>query len=207
MPRLFFFLLLAPPLFAQLSSGTLTGLVSDPQDARVPGVILKLTNEDTGLVNAATSNEQGEYTFSLLPSGRYKITAEKPGFSTLNRTGITVELGRVVRVDLTITVGQVSESVQVTGAAPLLDPSAPTHAPLAPQRQRPAAAPFPQPLATGSPGKSKSPLPPPSSRCQARSGTKLLPRAYRSSIQLSASGYLPIILQQRTPPPYEIMPS
>lgn len=121
MSRALLLLSLAAPLFAQLSSGTLTGLVSDPQDARVPGVALKLTNEDTGLVNAGSSNEQGEYTFSLLPSGRYKITAEKPGFSTLNRTGLTIELGRVVRLDLTITVGQVSESVQVTGAAPLLD--------------------------------------------------------------------------------------
>ena len=121
MSRALLFLTLAAPLFAQLSSGTLTGIVSDPQDARVPGVALKLINEDTGLINAAASNEQGEYTFSLLPSGRYKITAEKPGFSTLNRTGLTIELGRVVRLDLTIAVGQVSESVQVTGAAPLLD--------------------------------------------------------------------------------------
>ena len=107
--------------WAQVSSGTLTGLASDAQGARVPSVELKLTSEDTGVLYSATSNEAGEYTFSLLPSGRYRLNVERAGFQTISRTGIVMELGRTVRLDITLTVGQVTEAIQVSGAPPMLE--------------------------------------------------------------------------------------
>lgn len=108
-------------VYAQSSTGTLTGIVSDPSQARLTDVALKLTNEGTGVTVAAKTSTSGEYTFPLLASGTYRLDAELTGFQRSARTGIVMELGRTVRVDLTLQLGQVSESVEVSGAAPLLE--------------------------------------------------------------------------------------
>jgi hypothetical protein len=105
----------------QGSTGTLTGLVSDPTEARLASVNLKLTNENTGVVTSALTNESGEYTFPLLASGSYRLEAEAGGFQRYNRSGIVIELGRVLRLDITMTLGQVTESIDVAGTAPLLE--------------------------------------------------------------------------------------
>ncbi len=118
-----FFLTLAicAAAWAQSSTGTLTGIVSDPSQARLADVALKLTNEDTGVVVTAKTTSSGEYTFPLLTSGNYRLDAELGGFQRSARTGIVMELGRTVRIDVTMTLGQVSESVEVSGTAPLLE--------------------------------------------------------------------------------------
>ncbi len=113
--------LLASVGLAQMSTGSLTGIVTDPTQARLPEVILKLINEETGVALSVTTNEQGEYTFPLLGSGRYRLEAEKQGFQRISRTAIVIELGRVVRLDVTLQLGQVTESVEVSAAAPLLE--------------------------------------------------------------------------------------
>ncbi|MBI3679254.1 MAG: TonB-dependent receptor [Acidobacteria bacterium] len=105
----------------QVSTGTLTGLVNDASQARLPNVTLRLTNEETGVAVTAATNVQGEYTFPLLASGRYRLNAEARGFQNYTRSGIVLELGRVSRLDITLQVGQVSESIEVAGTAPLLD--------------------------------------------------------------------------------------
>jgi hypothetical protein len=115
------FILAAGFAHGQSASGTLTGLVTDSTQAAVPGVELRLTNLDTGVVASATSNTGGEYTFPLLAVGRYTLTAERPGFQTYSRRDIVVETGRVGRIDIVMQVGQVSERVEVTGAPPLLE--------------------------------------------------------------------------------------
>ena len=119
--RLLSLLLCAVAAFAQSSTGTLTGVVTDPQQARLPGAKLTLTNEATGVVVSAAANEQGEYTFPLLASGRYKLETEASGFQKNTRTNLVIELGRVVRLDVALSLTQISESVEVTGAAPLLE--------------------------------------------------------------------------------------
>lgn len=111
----------AAALHAQSSTGTLTGIVSDPSEARLAGVVMKLGNEETGVTLTARTSRDGEYTFPLLPSGTYRLEAELGGFQRTTRTGIVMELGRTLRLDLTMQLGQVSESVEVTGAAPLLE--------------------------------------------------------------------------------------
>ncbi|MEP7367074.1 MAG: carboxypeptidase regulatory-like domain-containing protein [Acidobacteriota bacterium] len=108
-------------IYAQSSSGTLTGIVSDPSQARLADVALKLTNESTGVVLTAKTTSTGEYTFPLLASGSYRLEAELGGFQRASRTGIVMELGRTVRLDVALSLGQVSESVEVSGAAPLLE--------------------------------------------------------------------------------------
>lgn len=108
-------------VFGQASTGTLTGTVTDPSQARLANVKLKLVSEDTGVALAGTTNEAGDYTFPLLNSGRYRLDAEAGGFQRAARTGIVMELGRTVRLDIAMQLGQVSESVEVTGAAPLLE--------------------------------------------------------------------------------------
>jgi hypothetical protein len=113
--------LFATGLAAQVSSGTLTGIVTDPSQARLPKVGLKLTNEATGVVLAATTNAQGEYTYPLLDSGRYRLEVEASGFQKFTRSDIVMELGRVVRLDIALQIGQVTESVEVTGAPPMIE--------------------------------------------------------------------------------------
>lgn len=105
----------------QVSTGTITGTVTDSQQARLAGATLKLTNLDTNITSTVAANDAGEYTFPLLNSGRYRLTAEAQGFQTSQVNDLTVELGRTLRVDLAMKLGQVTETVNVTSSAPLLD--------------------------------------------------------------------------------------
>lgn len=107
--------------FGQGSTGTLTGIVTDPTQASLASAALSLTNEETGVTERATSNAQGEYTFPLAPPGRYRLTVEASGFRPYTRTGIVLESARVSRVDVAMSLGQVTEAIQVSAAAPLLE--------------------------------------------------------------------------------------
>jgi hypothetical protein len=106
---------------SQTSTGTLTGTITDSTGARLPNVNLKLTSEATAVALTAVSNTNGEYTFPLLPSGRYTLSAESKGFQSLAQKGITIELARVSRLDFVLTLGTVAESIDVSSSAPLLD--------------------------------------------------------------------------------------
>src|SRR5207245_3333450 len=89
---------LCATVFAQ-SSGTVTGIITDPSQASLPGVSLALTNEETGVTERAATNAQGEYTFPLLQPGRYRLSVEAKGFRPYTRTGIVLEAARVSRLD------------------------------------------------------------------------------------------------------------
>ncbi len=116
-----FLFALAAPLAAQVSSGAITGIVTDASQARLPKVALKLANIETGVAQAIETNESGEYTFPLLNSGRYTLTAEASGFQTHTRNDLVVELGRTLRIDIAMSLGSVQETVSVSGSAPLLE--------------------------------------------------------------------------------------
>ncbi len=107
--------------YLQLSSASLTGIVTDPSQARLANVTLHLVSEETGVSNTATTNEQGEYTFPLVNPGRFRLTTEHAGFQSTTRSGIVLELGRVSRLDLALQLGQVSETINVAGTTPLLE--------------------------------------------------------------------------------------
>ncbi len=114
-------LLAASSLFGQGSTGSITGIVTDSSLARLPGVEIEVLNADTGVSQSAQTGAAGEFTVPLLQPGRYSLTARLPGFRSRTQSGILVELGRVTRLDLSLEVGEVTETVEVTGSAPMLE--------------------------------------------------------------------------------------
>ncbi len=113
--------LTAPPLFAQSTTGSFQGTVTDPSSAALPGVTVTITNPDTNFIRTTETNTSGNYDAPLLPPGRYNITAELPGFRRLEKTGLILQVNQNARVDFTLELSAVEESVQVTAQAPLVD--------------------------------------------------------------------------------------
>src|SRR5438128_11264739 len=106
-------LLFAASLNAQLSRGSLTGVVSDATGAAVPQVKVTIKNTATGATYQTLSNDSGQYSMPNLPTGPYQIAFEAASFKTLVRSGITLGATEVLRVDATLEVGAVTESVSV----------------------------------------------------------------------------------------------
>src|ERR1022692_1923893 len=123
--------LLLLPLFwvaaasAQLNTGTITGTVTDPSGALVPDVKVTVRNTATNLARDTATSSAGVYTASDLIVGPYEVTFEAPAFKKLVRTGITLDVTQVVRVDAKMEVGSVTESVQVTGQLPYINTDTP----------------------------------------------------------------------------------
>jgi len=99
----------------------LTGRITDPTDAVVPGADVTVTNEDTGIRRETRSNELGYYVVPLLQPGRYAVTVQKQGLRPIRRSGITLEVDQAARVDFVMEVGTVSETVQVTANVAAVD--------------------------------------------------------------------------------------
>lgn len=108
-------------LWAQEFRGTIRGRVLDPSGAAVAGATVQVINAETGARTTAASNEAGNYQVPFLLPGNYTVRVEHPGFKTLERQGIRVSLNEVVTLDLALELGQATESVTVTAAAPLLN--------------------------------------------------------------------------------------
>jgi hypothetical protein len=108
--------------FAQTFTGGLRGVVSDANGV-IPGVSVTLLNEETGAAREAISNEQGQYNFAAVPPGNYTVTAELTGFRRFESKGIRVAAQQFVTLDVRLEVGQLQETITVTGAAPLIDTS------------------------------------------------------------------------------------
>ncbi len=99
----------------------ITGRVTDSSGGVIQGVAIKVTHIDTGIQRDAGSNEDGYFTVPLLQPGNYRITAEMAGFKTVSRTGIQLNVDQVARIDLVLEVGEVTERIEVSATAPLLD--------------------------------------------------------------------------------------
>ncbi len=108
-------------LFAQSDRGTMTGTVSDSTGAVIPNVPVQAKNAATGIVYDGATSSTGNYTISQLPVGSYQISVTAPGFKAYTRTGLTIEVAQVLRVDITLEVGAATESVTVSAAASLLN--------------------------------------------------------------------------------------
>ena len=109
------------PALAQFETATVVGTARDTTGAVVPGTTITLTNTATGVAVTRTTGADGSYEFFTVKDGVYVITAEKPGFSLALVDNVQVQVGARLRVDLQMPVGQVSEKVEVTAAAPLLE--------------------------------------------------------------------------------------
>ncbi|HZT78391.1 MAG TPA: TonB-dependent receptor [Vicinamibacterales bacterium] len=119
---LFVFLLLcAVPAFAQFDTASVVGTVRDASGAVVPDAKVTLTNTATGVSATRSSNADGLYEFVTVRPGAYIVTAEKAGFSIALVDHVDVQVAARLRVDLQMTVGQLSEKIEVTAAAPLVE--------------------------------------------------------------------------------------
>jgi len=108
---------------AQTTAG-LTGTITDSTGGVLTGARVTVTSVDTGFQRQAASSETGLYQFPLLSPGAYSVTVQKEGFRKLARDGLRLEVNQVARLDLTLQVGAVNETVEVRAAAPLIESSA-----------------------------------------------------------------------------------
>ena len=99
--------------FAQTERGTITGIVMDSSKAAVPGVSVAVINAGTNSATNVVSSESGTYSATNLPPGTYRIEATLQGFQTSKVEGVTLNAGTTARVDVTLSLGSVSESVLV----------------------------------------------------------------------------------------------
>ncbi len=107
-------LLAVVPAIAQRVTGTITGQVTDPTGAVVPNAAIQVVNDDTQVTTTVTTASDGLFTAPALPPGHYSLIVAQPGFKQLERHGITLTVDQTVNVPLALTVGAVTESVQVT---------------------------------------------------------------------------------------------
>jgi hypothetical protein len=114
---------LAAPALAQSQAinGTIEGIVSDESGAVLPGVTVTVHNLDTGTERSVVTNENGLYRALLLPLGTYRVIAELPGFKKFEQSGVQVSAGQTAAVNVKLGVGNVSETVLVTGDSPIVD--------------------------------------------------------------------------------------
>ena len=110
---IFLALTLCSNLSAQNSRGTILGHISDPSGAAVMGAKVTVRNMDTSVSNEFTANSAGDYVFVNLVPGRYEVTVESSGFKTEHSTGLTLEVDQTLRQDYQLSVGIVSEKVEV----------------------------------------------------------------------------------------------
>ena len=113
-------LLACAAAFAQQTTGGVTGRVVDQQGAAVPGATVTAKNPSTGFTRTETSDAEGLYRLNALPVGIYEVTAELQGFQTVSKKDVIVNVAEVVAIDFAMKVAQLAETVNVTGATPLI---------------------------------------------------------------------------------------
>ncbi|HYO76890.1 MAG TPA: TonB-dependent receptor, partial [Thermoanaerobaculia bacterium] len=117
---LFVCLLIPGLLFAQSSTGSISGTITDDSGAALPGVTVTATSVATGATRTAVTNETGYYEVALLPPADYNVDATLEGFQPVRRGNVTVNVGSSVTLDVTLRVG-ISDTVTVVGSAPLVE--------------------------------------------------------------------------------------
>jgi hypothetical protein len=110
-----------PSVMAQLTTAGIVGTVTDASGSRVPDVAVTATEVSTGTATSVTADSSGTYTINPLKVGLYTVTFQKTGFQRVVQENVTLGIGDVVKVDTVLKVGAVSQTVEVTGAPPLLE--------------------------------------------------------------------------------------
>ncbi len=117
----FAFLLAVPGTgVAQVLYGTIVGNVKDPTGAVVPGATITVTQTQTGLTRQVKTDSRGGYTASTLSAGTYTVKIEAKGFRTYSKSNVAVAVSTVSRVDAALQIGAVSQEVQVSASAAVL---------------------------------------------------------------------------------------
>ncbi len=111
--------LAALPLAAQ-EAASISGELMDPSGRIVDQASTKLINEESGAVRTTTTDHFGRFTFVQLPAGNYEVTAQKAGFKTVIRRGISLAVSQAATVNLSLAIGPASEHITVTENAPMV---------------------------------------------------------------------------------------
>jgi len=115
------FCLAASPARAQEQRGSIEGIVRDSSGGVLPGVTIEARSPSMAGVQSTVTDTNGLYRFPALPPGRYEVTAALQGFQAAKSSDVRLELGQILKIDLTMGVAGVSETVKVTGESPLID--------------------------------------------------------------------------------------
>lgn len=113
-------LFIACTAFAQSDRGVITGTVTDPSQATIAGAKVEVRNVDNGSTFNAQTSGAGSFTIPSVPSGKYTVTISAPGFKVSTQTDVAVQLNQTVKLDVSLQIGQSTESVTVSGAADIL---------------------------------------------------------------------------------------
>src|SRR5438105_2680459 len=111
----------APPIHAQVDTGTILGTVTDASGAAISGAKVTLTNEGTSAALSTTTAPDGSYKFTPVRIGSYKLTASFQGFTTITQTNVVVNVGADVVVNFALNPGSVTQTVEVSAAPPVLE--------------------------------------------------------------------------------------
>ncbi len=114
-------MVLSMPALAQKDTGSIVGTVIDQTGAIVANAKVTVSDVERGIHLQTTTNDSGQYVASPLRVGRYTVTVEHPGFKKAVSVPVDLDVQQRIAVDISLQVGQISESVEVTGAAPLLE--------------------------------------------------------------------------------------
>ena len=110
----------SPALAQSVAVATLTGTVADQTGGALPGAEVTVAQTDTGLSRFVITNARGDFSFTNLPIGPYKLTAKLSGFTTFEQTGITLRVGDTRSVNVTLNVGAMANTVTVQADASLV---------------------------------------------------------------------------------------
>ena len=130
-----FFLTFSLAAFGQAGRGSISGTVSDPGGAVIPGAQVVLSNSNTGVSQHTVTSSAGLYTFLSLNPGAYKVTASATGFAPVAQDKVTVDVDQTTQVNITLRVGAATEKVTVTEGVELVEPSNSTVGSLIPAEQ------------------------------------------------------------------------
>jgi hypothetical protein len=108
---------------SQAINGSIEGTVKDSSGAALPGVTVTITNTDTGAQRVVVSSGEGAYRAPLLPLGSYDVLAELQGFKKFEQKGITLSAGQTAVINVTLPVGNISETITVTGESAIGTPA------------------------------------------------------------------------------------
>src|SRR5262245_54447621 len=106
---------------AYAQAATITGRVTDPSGAVVPQATVTAKSADTGVSSVTETTSEGYYTLSTLQPGRYELTVAKQGFVPVRQTGLELTVQQVARLDISLKLGAVAETIEVAAQTPLLE--------------------------------------------------------------------------------------
>ena len=101
------------------TTGSISGIVMDPSGSVIPDIAIICRNVDTGVQQNATTNMDGLYAFTTLPVGHYELETFRPGFKPYKRTGLAIDVGTKLQIDITLEMGEQSQQVTLGRLIPL----------------------------------------------------------------------------------------